>query len=75
MGSFDKGTRSDYAEFRDRAGGACLVVHRIKAAAPAESWKQRDPAGFARKKEEVRQKIARAWGLEGVPRQLAEDPA
>jgi len=75
MGTFDEDTHS--------YNKPSFVVHRISAAAPAspppESYKRRDPAGFALKKAAYHLKLGRHFGVGGAaaafPCQGAEDLA
>jgi len=65
MGTFDADTESDYVEFRDTRGRACLIVHRIAAASasaaparpPTKRWRERDPVGFALRKAQMRARM------------------
>jgi len=87
MGTFDTDTYSDYIDFRDSDDNPSFIVHRVSVASarpapanpPDETYKQKDPVGFALKKEAYRLKLGQHFGVRGTapafPCQCAEDSA
>jgi len=61
-GSFEEDVLSDYLALYDEHERLLLIVHRI-ATVPAQSYRQRDPVAYARKKAAYRVKLAQYFGL------------